>query len=47
MADQGGAREKLARFYINRLLPQHASYLAHAQAGAEGAYALTFEELAS
>ena len=47
MVDRGGPREKLARFYINRLLPQHASYLAHAQAGAEDAYALTFEELAS
>ena len=46
MADVGGPREKLARFYINRMLPEHASLLAHAQAGAEGAYALTLEELA-
>ncbi|WIY26280.1 acyl-CoA dehydrogenase [Parasedimentitalea psychrophila] len=46
MADLGGPREKLARFYITRLLPEHAGLLAHAQAGADGAYALTLEELA-
>ncbi|AZV76778.1 acyl-CoA dehydrogenase [Parasedimentitalea marina] len=45
MADLGGPREKLARFYITRLLPEHAGLLAHAQAGAAGAYALTLEEL--
>ncbi|KAE9632634.1 acyl-CoA dehydrogenase [Parasedimentitalea maritima] len=46
MADLGGPREKLARFYITRLLPEHAALLAHAQAGADGAFALTLEELA-
>lgn len=46
MADLGGPREKLARFYITRLLPEHAGLLAHAQAGADGAYALTLDELA-
>lgn len=46
MADLGGPREKLARFYITRLLPEHAALLAHAQAGAAGAYALSLEELA-
>ncbi len=46
MADPGGAREKLARFYINRMLPEHAGLLAHAQAGAEGAFALSLDELA-
>ncbi|WP_293575843.1 acyl-CoA dehydrogenase [Phaeobacter sp.] len=46
MADAGGAREKLARFYIERLLPEHAAYLAHAQAGAAGARALSLAELA-
>ncbi|MFS4582014.1 acyl-CoA dehydrogenase [Phaeobacter sp. C3_T13_0] len=46
MADVGGAREKLARFYINRMLPEHASLLVHAQAGADGAHALTLDELA-
>jgi len=45
MKDPGGPREKLARFYITRLLPEHASLLAHAQAGAEGVYALSLEEL--
>jgi acyl-CoA dehydrogenase len=46
LADRGGAREKLARFYIQRMLPEHAALLAHAQAGAEDLYALTAEELA-
>ena len=46
LADKGGAREKLARFYIKRMLPQHAAYLVHAQEGAAGAFALTAEELA-
>ncbi|MVO15131.1 acyl-CoA dehydrogenase [Parasedimentitalea huanghaiensis] len=46
MADPGGPREKLARFYITRLLPEHAALLTHAQAGADGAFALTLEELA-
>ena len=47
LADKGGAREKLARFYIKRMLPQHAAYLIHAREGAAGAFALTAEELAS
>ena len=47
IADKGGAREKLARFYIKRMLPQHAAYLIHAREGAAGAFALTAEELAS
>lgn len=47
MADQGGAREKLARFYIQRLLPEHAGLLAHAQAGADDLFALTVDELAA
>ena len=46
LADRGGAREKLARFYIQRMLPEHAALLAHAQAGATDLYALTAEELA-
>ncbi|WP_027235161.1 acyl-CoA dehydrogenase [Leisingera caerulea] len=46
MADQGGPREKLARFYITRMLPEHASLLAHAQAGAGGTFALSLDELA-
>jgi len=45
-ADPGGPREKLARFYITRLLPEHAGLLAHAQAGAEGLFDLSIDELA-
>jgi len=47
MADKGGAREKLARFYIQRLLPEHIGLLAHAQAGDGDLFALTVDELAS
>mgnify|MGYP003624366917 FL=1 len=46
MADKGGAREKLARFYIQRLLPEHIGLLAHAQAGESDLFALTVDELA-
>ena len=47
LADKGGPREKLARFYIKRMLPEHAGLLQHAQEGIEGAMALTLDELAS
>ena len=47
MADKGGPREKLARFYIQRLLPEHQGLLAHAQAGGKDLFALTTEELIS
>ena len=47
MADQGGRREALARFYIQRLLPEHAGLLAQAQQGADGLYALTADDLAA
>ena len=47
MADRGGAREKLARFYIQRLLPEHVGLLAHAQAGDAELYAISAEELAA
>ncbi|MEM6479948.1 MAG: acyl-CoA dehydrogenase, partial [Pseudomonadota bacterium] len=40
-------RAKLAAFYIERLLPQHKSYLDHARAGAKGVFALSAEELAA
>jgi len=46
LADRGGPREKLARFYIQRMLPEYTALLAHAQAGAEDLYALTADELA-
>ncbi|GGX53478.1 acyl-CoA dehydrogenase [Tateyamaria omphalii] len=45
--DQGGAHEKVARFYIQRLLPEHDSLLAQAQAGDYDVYALTPEEFAA
>ncbi|MEL7099079.1 MAG: acyl-CoA dehydrogenase [Pseudomonadota bacterium] len=47
VAGRGGAREKIARFYITRLLPEHASLLAQAQAGDADLYALTPEEFAA
>jgi len=46
IADKGGPREKLARFYIKRMLPEHAGLLTHVQEGAAGTMALTLEELA-
>lgn len=45
MADLGSAREKLARFYIQRLLPEHAGLLTHAQSGADGLFDLSADEL--
>ena len=47
LADKGGAREKLARFYILRLLPEHVGLLAHAQAGEADLFALSVDELAA
>jgi acyl-CoA dehydrogenase len=40
-----GPRVKLARFYVNRLLPEHASLLVQAMAGADDLYAMTTPEL--
>ncbi|MBA83390.1 MAG: acyl-CoA dehydrogenase [Rhodobacteraceae bacterium] len=42
-----GTRTKIARFYINRLLPQFAGMLEHAQAGASDLYDITNEELSA
>ncbi|HAV09230.1 MAG TPA: acyl-CoA dehydrogenase [Rhodobacteraceae bacterium] len=48
MAEGGeGARSKLARFYIGRLLPEHAAFLEHARAGADDLYAFTLEDFAA
>ena len=47
LADRGGPREKLARFYILRLLPEHVGLLAHAQAGEADLFALSADELAA
>ncbi len=41
-----GPRAHLARFFIGRLLPEHAAHLAHARAGAEGLYAIAADDLA-
>lgn len=46
LADKGGARERLARFYILRLLPEHVGLLAHAQAGKADLFAMSPDELA-
>ena len=43
----GGPREKLARFYIQRLLPEHEGLLVHAQAGAKALMELSADELAA
>lgn len=40
-----GKRTRLARFYIGRLLPEHAALLAQAQAGAGDLYALQNDDL--
>jgi hypothetical protein len=42
-----GARARLARFYITRLLPEHAGHFAHATAGAGDLYALTPSDFAA
>jgi 3-(methylsulfanyl)propanoyl-CoA dehydrogenase len=47
LAAKGSAREKLARFYIKRLLPEHAGLLAQAQVGSGDLYALSVDELAA
>lgn len=46
-ADPGGARERLARFYITRMLPEYTGLLAHAQAGAAGLFDLSADDLAA
>jgi alkylation response protein AidB-like acyl-CoA dehydrogenase len=45
LVDPGGPREKLARFYINALLPEHAGLLAQAQNGSSDVFGLTIDEL--
>ncbi|MDA5095462.1 acyl-CoA dehydrogenase [Aliiroseovarius sp. KMU-50] len=42
-----GPRTELARFHINRLLPEHVAQFAQARAGAAGLYALTPDDLVS
>jgi hypothetical protein len=47
MTDPTGPRAALARFYITRLLPEHASLLVHAQSGSSDLYALSLDDLAA
>ena len=42
-----GARQRLAAFYIRRLLPDHAAHLAHVREGAADLMAITAEDLAA
>lgn len=45
LADPDGPRAKLARYYINALLPEYLGLLAQAQNGADDLFALSPEEL--
>lgn len=48
MAEGGkGPRSELARFFITRLLPEHAALLIHAKAGAEGLYVISVDDLSA
>jgi len=42
----GGGRLALARFFIERILPEHAGLLAHARRGAAGLYDISDDDLA-
>ncbi|WP_425098172.1 acyl-CoA dehydrogenase [Tropicibacter sp. S64] len=46
MAQPDTARERLAKFYITRLLPEHAGLFVHAKAGDAGLMAITPDDLA-
>ncbi|MDQ2092397.1 acyl-CoA dehydrogenase [Marimonas arenosa] len=43
--DGEGPRTRLARFYVKRLLPEHAGLLTHATQGAVDLYALSLDDL--
>ena len=47
LADPGGPRERLARVFVTRILPEHASLVVQARAGAASLYALSADDLAS
>ncbi|WP_171211735.1 acyl-CoA dehydrogenase [Ruegeria sp. HKCCA5426] len=47
LAEPEGPRFKLARYYVNALLPEFAGLLAQAQNGADDVYALSVDELAA
>jgi alkylation response protein AidB-like acyl-CoA dehydrogenase len=46
-ADKGGTHERLAGFYITRLLPEHIGLLSHARQGADALYKLSMDDLAA
>lgn len=48
LAEEGtGARTKLARFYVAKLLPEHASLLTHVMAGSDDLFDISEDELAA
>jgi hypothetical protein len=47
LAEPEGPRFKLARYYINALLPEYSGLLVQAQNGADDVYALSADELAA
>ncbi|MCA0929876.1 acyl-CoA dehydrogenase [Ruegeria profundi] len=47
LTDPSGPRFKLARYYINAMLPEHTGLLVQVQNGADDLYALSVEELAA
>ncbi|UUV06298.1 acyl-CoA dehydrogenase [Ruegeria sp. YS9] len=47
LADPDGPRAKLARYYINALLPEHSGLLARVQSGADDLFSLSPDELAA
>ena len=47
LAAPEGARAHLARFYIKRLLPEHAGLLAHAQSGSDELFTLSAGDMAA
>lgn len=47
LAAPGQAQERLAHFYITRLLPEHSGLLVQARAGCDGLFALSPDDLAA
>jgi len=47
IAEPEGARARLAKVFIDRILPEHSSLLVQARAGAEQLYALSVDDLES
>jgi acyl-CoA dehydrogenase len=45
IAAPGTAREKLARVFVTRIMPEHEGLLAQVRAGAAALYDLSVEEL--